>query len=88
MARAKRWGLESQATAADADPEAKLAARAKRFELPHAPGDEEPEAAKIAARAKRFERPSDMSELADKEKLAARAKRWEVNRDANDGIDL
>ena len=83
-ARAKRWGLESQAPPADADPEAKLAARAKRFELPKAP--EEAEEAK-AARAKRFEKPSDMSE-ADKEKLAARVKRWEVNWDVNDGVDF
>lgn len=57
-------------------PEEKLAARAKRWGLPHTgpPADSGDDAEKLAARAKRWGLPEPAAED-DAEKLAARAKR-------------
>ena len=61
---------------AEMTPEEKLAARAKRWGLPHTgpPADSGDDAEKLAARAKRWGLPEPAAED-DAEKLAARAKR-------------
>ena len=61
---------------AEMTPEEKLAARAKRWGLPHTgpPADSGDDAEKLAARAKRWGLP-ERAEEDDAEKLAARAKR-------------
>ena len=70
---------EAETKPAEMTPEEKLAARAKRWGLPHTgpPADSGDDAEKLAARAKRWGLPEPAAED-DAEKLAARAKRWGV----------